>query len=175
MACSFCNQTEVNEEGVLPMPELLERASAYLEALEADRQSALALSEQKAEEAKLIRARQEGFRAAIEILGREIPDGKIRSSADAKEPRHRASRRKIPEMITRELSFSGEAMTARQIARAINYTLERTETSLKRMEKKGQVLRDGGDRWAIGTTGLTQMNGHAAGIANSTSPVPRNP
>jgi len=30
-------------------------------------------------------------------------------------------------MITRELSFSGEAMTARQIARAINYTLERTE------------------------------------------------
>ena len=43
------------------MKELLERARAYLAGLEADRQTALALSEQKAEEAKLIKARQEGF------------------------------------------------------------------------------------------------------------------
>jgi hypothetical protein len=46
------------------MKKLLERARAYLAGLEADRQTALALSEQKAEEAKLIKARQEGFQAA---------------------------------------------------------------------------------------------------------------
>ena len=50
------------------MEQLLERARAYLDTLEADRQAALTLSEQKAEEAKLIKARQEGFRAAMEIL-----------------------------------------------------------------------------------------------------------
>ena len=44
------------------MEELLERARAYLAHLEAERKAALALSEQKAEEAKLIKARQEGFR-----------------------------------------------------------------------------------------------------------------
>ena len=37
--------------------------------LEAEREAALALSEQKAEEAKLIKARQEGFQAALELLG----------------------------------------------------------------------------------------------------------
>ena len=47
---------------------LIEQALAYLDALEADRMAALALSEQKAEEAKLIKARQEGFRAALDIL-----------------------------------------------------------------------------------------------------------
>jgi hypothetical protein len=36
--------------------------------LEADRQAALALSEQKAEEARLLKARQEGFQAALELL-----------------------------------------------------------------------------------------------------------
>ena len=44
------------------MHVLLERASAYLAALEADRQAALALCQQKAEEAELIKARQEGFK-----------------------------------------------------------------------------------------------------------------
>ena len=51
------------------MRDLIERARAYLAGLEADRQTALALSEQKAEEAKLIKARQEGFQAALELLG----------------------------------------------------------------------------------------------------------
>jgi hypothetical protein len=50
------------------MPTLLEKALAYLDALEVDRQAALALSEQKAEEAKLIQARQEGFGAAMKML-----------------------------------------------------------------------------------------------------------
>ena len=55
------------------MEALLERARAQLARLEADRQAAVALSEQKAEEAKLIKARQEGFQAAMEILSAEIP------------------------------------------------------------------------------------------------------
>ncbi len=50
----------------------MEKALAYLETLEADRQMALALSEQKAEEAMLIKARQEGFQAAMEMLGSAI-------------------------------------------------------------------------------------------------------
>jgi hypothetical protein len=57
------------------MPTPVEKALAYLEGLEAERQAALALSEQKAEEAKLIKARQEGFRAALEMLGREATVG----------------------------------------------------------------------------------------------------
>jgi hypothetical protein len=57
------------------MEELLERARAYLSDLEADRNAALALSEQKAEEAKLIKARQEGFQAALELLSGETSAG----------------------------------------------------------------------------------------------------
>jgi hypothetical protein len=37
--------------------------------LEADLQAALAMSEQKAEEAKLIKARHDGFQAAMAMLG----------------------------------------------------------------------------------------------------------
>ena len=51
------------------MPTQLEKAREYLDVLEAERLAALALSEQKAEEAKLIKARLEGFQAAMEMLG----------------------------------------------------------------------------------------------------------
>src|SRR5215470_10386329 len=112
------------------MSQLLETARAYLDALEADRQSALALSKEKAEEAKLLRARLEGFRAAIEMLGGHIPEANAGVSDDPPAPaakgvteaaRKRRSRRNIPELIVRELSFSGEAMTAREIAKGIGY------------------------------------------------------
>jgi hypothetical protein len=53
----------------------IEQALAYLDTLETDRKAALALSEQKAEEAKLIQARQEGFRAALDILCGETSAG----------------------------------------------------------------------------------------------------
>ena len=53
----------------------IEKALAYLDTLEADRRMALALSEQKAEEARLIKARQEGFQAAMEMLGFTISPG----------------------------------------------------------------------------------------------------
>ena len=105
------------------MPDLPERARTYLEALKADRLAALAVSEQKAEEAKLIKARQEGFKEALEIIGESVRITKIDSpdhSKDLEQPHaHRRTRRDIPKLITRELSFSVQPMTARQIAKAI--------------------------------------------------------
>ena len=96
----------------------IEKALAYLDTLEANRRAALALSEQKAEEARLIQARQEGFKAATEMLGTAISAGG--GGSDAKQPVPRRVRRHIPQLILRELSFSGEAMTATQIAKAID-------------------------------------------------------
>jgi hypothetical protein len=142
-----------------------ERALAYLDMREADRQAAIALSEQKAEEAKLIKARQEGFQA-----GEEISVGS--AGPDPEEHGRRRVRRHIPQLILRELSFSGQAMLASQIAKAIDYHPERTETALHRMEETGQVLRNAGGRWTIGTTAMNQLNGHAAtgnGKARSTA------
>jgi hypothetical protein len=140
--------------------------------LEADRRSALALSEQKAEEARLIKARQEGFRAAMEILGTAISAGDAASdtaasdvaasgaaASDPNEPGRRRVRRQIRELILRELSFSGQAMTA----------AERTEMALQRMEESGQVLRNAGGRWAIGNTAMAQLNGHSAAGGNGKS------
>ena len=156
----------------------IEQALAYLDALEADRKAALALSEQKAEEAKLIQARQEGFRAALDILRGEtsardrVSEKDREPSADRRgdgerasgpqEPRRRG-RRPIPQLILRELSFSGQAMTTAQIARAIEYLPDRTETALERMESAGRVLRNKEGRWAIV---LTKTDGHAATAGN---------
>jgi hypothetical protein len=154
------------------MSELLsERARAYLDALEADRQAALALSEQKAEEAKLLQARLEGFQAAVKMLGGN--SAVANTECNPKEPaRRRRTRRRIPELIVRELSFSGQAMTVRQIAKAIDYNLEGTETALNRMEKDGQVLRDKGGGWAIAMTALDHGNGSAARTGNGKFPAP---
>jgi hypothetical protein len=137
-----------------------EKALAYLDMLEADRQAALALSQKKAEEAKLIKARQEGFQAAMEIFGKEISVGI--AEPDPKEHDRRQERRQIPQLIVRELSFSGQAMTVTRIARAIDYIPERTETALQRMEEAGQVLRNVEGRWAIGRTAVSEITGHAA-------------
>jgi hypothetical protein len=170
----------LSEKEWFPMAILLiEQALAYLDALEADRMAALALSEQKAEEAKLIKARQEGFRAALDILRGEtsardpVSEKDREPSADRRgdgerasgpqEPRRRRGRRPIPQLILRELSFSGQAMTTAQIARAIEYLPDRTETALERMESAGRVLRNKEGRWAIV---LTKTNGHAATAGN---------
>jgi hypothetical protein len=169
------------------MSTSIERVRAYLDTLEADRRAALALSEQKAEEARLIKARQEGFRAAIEMLGTAISAGDAASdtaasdvaasdvaasgaaASDPNEPGRRRVRRQIRELILRELSFSGQAMTAAQIAKAIDYLPERTEMALQRMEESGQVLRNAGGRWAIGNTAMAQLNGHSAAGGNGKS------
>jgi hypothetical protein len=132
------------------MEQLPEKARAYLDVLEADRQAALALSEQKAQEAKLIKAQQEGFRVAMQMLGGQIPTDAIVSSDHPKEPfRKRRTRRHIPKLIIRELSFSGQAMTASQIAKAIDYNLNRTNAALQRLEETRQVFRNGKDRWEV--------------------------
>ena len=127
------------------MPRPFENALAFLDKLEGDRRAAVALSEQKAEEAKLIQARQEGFQAAMEMLGCSIPVAD--AEADPKKPGRRRIRRPIPELILRELSFSGEPMTTTQIAKAIDYNSERTGTVLARLETSGKVLRNSGGRW----------------------------
>jgi hypothetical protein len=144
------------------MPPLsVEKALAYLDALEADRKTALALSEQKAEEAKLIKARQEGFQAAMEIFGGEFLVRRMGAHPEFKEPGRRRGRRPIRQLILRELSFSGEPMTTAKIAKAIEYNGERTETALKRMEGAGQVLQDEEGQWAIVLAVRTKFNWNA--------------
>jgi hypothetical protein len=160
-----CAEESVNKrithlKRVASMSTQAGKALEYLDMLEADRQAALALSQKKAEEAKLMKARQEGFQAAMEILGKEISVGN--AEPDPTEHGRRQVRRQIPQLILRELSFSGQAMTVTQIARAIDYIPERTETALQRMEEAGQVLRNVEGRWAIGRTAVSELNGHAA-------------
>ena len=143
-----------------------EKAREYMDALEADRQTALALSEQKAEEARLIKARQEGFQAAMEILGaisRSDP------APDPNAPCRKRMRRPIRQLILRELSFSGAAMTKTQIAKAIGYNPDRTETALRRMQAAGQVILDGGGRWAIGIGAMAQLNEQTVARVNGKS------
>jgi predicted transcriptional regulator len=147
------------------MPTPLEKAREYLETLEADRRNALELSEQKAEQAKLIKARQEGFQAAMEILGLTTSVDNAGSS-NANAPAAQRIRRSIRKIILRELSFSGQTMTATQIAKAINYNLTRTKTALSRMEATGQVVRNGVDRWTIAIGAMTQLNEHAVSGGN---------
>jgi hypothetical protein len=132
----------------------------------------------------LIKARQEGFQAAMELLGCEIPAGAATGterelSANRSDHGERASgpekprrgRRPIREMILRELSFSGQAMTTAQIAKAIAYLPDRTEVALERMEKNGQVLGNEGGRWAIGLSYSPQGNGHADSPNNGKLPA----
>ena len=64
-------------------PTPLEKAREYLHALEADRQAALALSEQKAEGARLIKCRQEGFQAALELLAGAISTDDAEAAPEA--------------------------------------------------------------------------------------------
>ena len=54
-------------------------------------------------------------------------------------------------------------MTTAQIARAIEYLPDRTETALERMENAGRVLRNKEGRWAIV---LTKTNGRDATSGN---------
>jgi len=149
---------------------LIEKALAYLDALEADRRAALALSEQKAEEAKTIKARQEGFRAALKILGGELSTRsrrqrgrRTRSPAavdhKAAEPVGRPGRPPVRQLILRELSFSGQTMRTAEIAKAIGCKEERTETALEGLESAGQVLRNEEGRWAIVLPSASNING----------------
>src|SRR5690348_876145 len=77
---------------------LPETAGAYLDILEAEALAALARSEQKAVEAKLIRARQERFRAAMDMLGGKVAAGRARTDPLGIKPVRRRGRRPIREM-----------------------------------------------------------------------------
>jgi hypothetical protein len=144
------------------MPDPVAEATAYFEKLEADRRAAIEVSEQKAVEANLIAARQEGFRAAMDILTGAIPVAPCEPQSEKSGSRRR--RRDICELILRELSFSGHAMTTSQIAKSIDYLPERTETALKRLEKGRKVVRSENGRWAADfITATAKPNGQAAG------------
>ena len=139
-----------------------EEAAAYLTRLEADRKSAIALSEAKAEEAKLIKARQEGFEEALEILGLQISAGNTEvESVKSLTP----SRRNIRQLIIRELTFSGKAMTKEHIAKSIEYLPPQTERALRRLENSGKVQNTDG-RWEVVTSTVVQTNGHVITAAN---------
>jgi hypothetical protein len=140
-----------------------EKAAAYLARLEADRRDAIAVSEAKAEEAKLIKARQEGFREALEILELQIS-----TDNTEEEPVKSLSRRRrnIPQLIIQELSFSGKPMAKQQIAKAIDYLPWQTEKALKRLESSEKIVQNKDGRWEVVTSTVVQTNGHAVTAAN---------
>ncbi len=140
-----------------------EKAASYLARLEAERRAAIAVSEAKAEEAKLIKARQKGFEEALEILGLQIsPD-----NTEAKTTKSLVrQRRNIPQLIIRELSFSGTAMAKDQIARSIDYLPWQTERALRRLESSGKIAQNIDGRWEVVTSTGAQTNGHAITAAN---------
>ena len=140
-----------------------EEAAAYLARLEADQRDAIAVSEAKAEEAKLIKARQEGFREALEILELQISTDNTEA-----EPVKSLSRRRrnIPQLIIQELSFSGKPMAKQQIAKAIDYLPWQTEKALKRLESSEKIVQNKDGRWEAVTSTVAQTNGHAVTATN---------
>ena len=139
-----------------------EKAAAYLTRLEADRRAALAVSEAKAEEAKLIKARMEGFEEAVEILGVQISLSVIEVVPNKAPSR----RRNIPQLILRELSFSGKAMAKEQIAKAIDYLPFQTERALKRLASSRKIVQNSDGRWEVVAPTPAQSNGHAVTASN---------
>ena len=140
-----------------------EKAAAYLARLEADRRAAIAVSEAKAEEAKLIKARQEAFEEALEILGLQISPGNTEVEPVKSLTRQR---RNIPQLIMRELSFSGKAIAKEQIAKSIDYLPLQTERALRRLESSGKIVQNKDGRWEVITSTIVQTNGHAVTAAN---------
>jgi DNA-binding transcriptional ArsR family regulator len=140
-----------------------EKAAAYITRLEAERRAALAVSEAKAEEAKLIKARREGFEEALKILGLQISVDNTEVEPSESAGRQR---RNIPQLIMRELSFSGKAMAKEQIARAIDYLPSQTERALRRLESAGKIVENIEGRWEVVTSTVVQTNGHAITAAN---------
>jgi hypothetical protein len=139
-----------------------EKAAAYLTRLEADRRAAIALSEAKAEEAKLIKARQEGFEEALEILALQISAGKTEVEPVKSLTRRR---RNIRQLIIPELTFYGKAMTKEHIAKSIEYLPPPTERALRRLQNSGKVQNTDG-RWEVVTSTVVQTNGHVITAAN---------
>ena len=160
----------IGHKGGMRMSTPAEKAAAYLSRLEADRRAAIAVSEAKAEEAKLIKAQQKGFEEALELLGLQMSPDNTEAEPDNTESKTEKSsvrrRRNIPQLIIRELSFSGTAMAKEQIARSIDYLPWQTERALRRLESSGKIVRNTDGRWEVVTSTVTQTNGHAITAAN---------
>ena len=132
------------------MPNPMEKATAYLCKLKADRMAAMELSKEKELEAMLIKAREEGFREAIEIFGLNSTTAISPNDIEVKVyERHRRKRRDIRQMIMQELSYSAKAMTTRQIAKAIDYLPDRTETALKWLRDEGKTVQHRDGLWEV--------------------------
>src|SRR6266851_8965919 len=81
----------------------MEKAAAYLQELEADRLATIAVSEEKAEEAKLIKARQEGLgllsQVAVDFRPGLAHNRGVRVTVDGREEATLPAR--IPESVPR--------------------------------------------------------------------------
>ena len=114
------------------MSNLMEKAAAYLSKLEADRMAAMELSKQKELEVMLLKAREEGFRKAIEIFSSNaITKSNYNGIKEETDEGHKRRRRDIRQMIIKELSYSAKAMTTQQIATAIDYLPGGVKTATK--------------------------------------------
>jgi hypothetical protein len=132
------------------MPNPMEKATVYLSKLKADRMAAMELSKEKELEAMLIKAREEGFREAMEIFGLNITPAIAPNDIEGENHKlRRRKRRDIRQMIIQELSYSAKAMTTRQIAKAIDYLQERTEILLKRLKNEGKIAQNRDGLWEI--------------------------
>ena len=147
------------------MSNLMEKAAAYLSKLEADRMAAMELSKQKELEVMLLKAREEGFREAMDIFSSSSYNG-IKEKTD-EGPKRR--RRDIRQMIIKELSYSGKVMTTKEIARSIEYIPERTEMALKRLERAGKILQNRDGQWEAVLIAGPRPNGHEVEFDNQTS------
>ena len=138
------------EEKDTRMPTPMEKATAYLSKLEDDRAAALEASEEKALEAMLIKAQVEGFREAIKIFGSDVTADITSNDIEVKtHERPRRKRRDIRQIIIKELSYSGKAMTTQKIAKSINYLQERTEAALRRLEGEGKIIQNRDSLWEV--------------------------
>ena len=133
------------------MPQIPDEARAYLDALQKRCQAAL-------DEAARLDAQIEGFRAALKLLGEpERPDGPAQPHTETAARRpgrpvgtpNRRARRSLPQLIERELAFSGVAMSTSQIAKAIDSQLRATRAALQRLEQRGRVARGERDLWEL--------------------------
>ena len=128
----------------------MEKAASYLSKLEADRMAAMELSKQKELEAMLLKAREEGFREAMDIFSSNvITKSSYNGIKEKTDEGPKRRRRDIRQMIIQELSYSAKAMTTRQIAKAIDYLPDRTEAALKRLQNEGKTVQNRDGLWEV--------------------------
>jgi hypothetical protein len=66
----------------------------------------------------------------------------------------------IRQIIIKELSFSGKAMSREQIAKTIDYFPEGTAAALRRLEGAGKIVQNRDGHWETVAITVAQPNGH---------------